>query len=35
VARDWRDDRIAALEAQLAERDRVIEELRTVIEVLQ
>lgn len=35
MARDWRDDRIAVLEAQLAERDRVIEELRTVIDVLQ
>jgi transposase len=35
VTRDWRDDRIAELEAQLAGRDRVIEELRTVIEALQ
>jgi transposase len=35
VARDWRDDRIAELERQLAGRDRVIAELRTVIEVLQ
>jgi transposase len=34
VARDWRDDRIAELEAQLAERDRVIAELRTVVDGL-
>ena len=27
MVRDWRDDRIAELEAQLAERDRKIEEL--------
>lgn len=35
MARDWRDDRIAELEAQLAERDPLIAELRKTVEVLQ
>ncbi|MEO7329075.1 MAG: IS66 family transposase [Minicystis sp.] len=35
MARDWRDDRIGELETQLAERDRLILELRTLVEALQ
>jgi transposase len=35
LARDWRDDRIAELEAQLAERDRVIARLMERVEKLE
>lgn len=35
MARDWRDDRIAELEAQLAERDRVIAELMARVAKLE
>jgi transposase len=34
VVHDWKDDRIAKLEAQLAERDRQIEELRAQVALL-
>lgn len=35
MTRDWRDDRIEELERQLAERDRIIEELRARVAALE